>query len=95
MGASLSLILIYMVAVGWNGNAAKMLSQMGKDTPGFAPFIASVIALMLLNNTKAKPLVAPFITLAVLTTILNNWVKVQTELKTTYDVLGGKQTLGE
>lgn len=90
MGGAISLILIYLVAVGWNDNAEKMISQMGKDSAGFAPFIASVVALMLLSNTRAKPLVSPFITLAVLTTILNNWNTVQTEVKTTYNVLTGK-----
>lgn len=92
MGGAISLILIYIVAVGWNGNADKMINQMGKDAAGFAPFIASVIALMLLSNTRAKPLVNPFITLAALTTILNNWNNVQNEVKTTYDVLSGKPT---
>lgn len=93
MGGAISLILIYIVAVGWNGNADKMLSQMGKDASGFAPFIASVIALMLLSNTKAKPLVSPFITLAVITTILRNWNNVQNEVKTTYNTLSGKPTI--
>jgi hypothetical protein len=82
-------LVLYVLIVGWKGNAGKAVDEVSADSVGFVPWAFAIATLVLIQQTKAKPLVAPFVTLAILSTLLKKFSVISTDVKNTYGVLKG------
>lgn len=65
---------LYLVFVGFKGNSKTLLSDVGSDLKGFAPWVLAIVILKALSEVdKLRPVIAPFIGLAILTFGLKNY----------------------
>jgi hypothetical protein len=83
----LLLFALYVMVVGWRGNAADLIDDAEQDIAGFGSWVAAWAFLMLLRATPAKPVVDPLIILALTSTILSRWNNVKTDAQTTYKII--------
>ncbi|MDE2021080.1 MAG: hypothetical protein KGJ13_12150 [Patescibacteria group bacterium] len=64
---------LYILLVGFNGNADKLISEV-KTEKGFIPWLIAISVLAGLNGIpETKPIVKPFIVLALITLVLEKF----------------------
>lgn len=65
---------LYLIFVGFNGNAKAVLTDIESDASGFAPWLLAIVALKALASSDTiAPAVRPFIALAIVTFIVKNY----------------------
>lgn len=82
---------VFLIFVGYRGNAENLLNDVSGDVKGFAPWVLAIIILGALQNVAAlKPFVKPFIGLALLSFVLGNYEKVAQQV----DQIAGTKLAG-
>jgi hypothetical protein len=72
---------LYLVFVGINGNAGKLVTNVSQDGRNFIPWVLAVLVLRAAYASDTlRPMVKPLIGLAALTFFLKNYAKVVTQL---------------
>lgn len=71
---------IYLLMVGFNGNAKKLKDYLQADGPGFFPWAVSIAVLAVAyENEQTRKVAQPFIGLVILTFILSNFDRLKAE----------------
>jgi hypothetical protein len=72
---------IYLVFVGINGNAGKLVTNVQQDGRNFIPWVLAILVLRAAYASDTlRPMVKPFIGLAALTFFLRNYSKVVSQV---------------
>lgn len=71
---------IYLLMVGFNGNAKKLKDYLQADGPGFFPWAVSIAVLAVAyENEQTRKVAQPFIGLVILTFILSNFDRLKAD----------------
>lgn len=77
----IGLYALYLIFVGFNGNANTALKSIESDAKGFAPWLLAIVALKALSSSDTiAPMVKPFIGLAILTFVLRNFTQMKSQV---------------
>lgn len=77
---------IYLIFVGYKGNASTFMQMVSEDGPGFTPWLISIVVLgTAYRSDTLRPVVKPFIALLILAFVLKNWGALKSQ---TQQVLG-------
>lgn len=77
----IGLYSLYLIFVGFNGNATAALQEIETDAKGFAPWLLAIVALKALASSDTiAPMVKPFIGLAILTFVLKNFTQLKNQV---------------
>ncbi len=81
----LLVLAIYSVMVGYHGHSSQLFGQLGKDLPGFAPWIIAIILLGILAvNQDTEKLGKPLLGLIAIGLVLHNWSTISATSKKFY-----------
>ena len=82
---------VFLLLVGFNGNADKLLTQTKADAPGFIPWAISIgVLAALYENDVTRDVAKPFIFLVILGFILSNFERLQSEYAKLFSLSTGK-----
>lgn len=71
------LYALFLVFVGYRGNASQLFQYAGEDAKGFSEWVVAILILRALYQSDTlKPFVKPFAILAILTFVLKNYATV-------------------
>lgn len=81
---------LYLIGVGFAGNADALAEQVKADAPGFVPWAFSLAVIMVLaENENTEKFAKPFLALLVLNFALRNWGTIASQTKTLYNMAQG------
>jgi len=77
----IGLYALFLIFVGYRGNAATLFQYVGADPKGFSEWVVAILILRALDSVDSlKPFVKPFAALAVLTFVLENYTTVASQV---------------
>ena len=86
----LGIIGLYLVGVGFAGNADGLAAEVKADVPGFVPWaFALAVILVLAENENTEKFAKPFLALLLLNFALRNWGTIASQTKTLYNMAQG------
>lgn len=81
---------LYLIVVGFRGNASALMDEAEKDAPAFIPWALSIAALAAMSNYEVTAkIVKPFILLLILNFVLLNFDNLKGEISKLYAMREG------
>lgn len=79
---------LYLILVGFNGNASSLAGKVQDDAPKFLPWVIAIFVLAFLHGSSetGRKVTGPFIALLVLSFVLNRFSTLQAQTKQLWDM---------
>jgi hypothetical protein len=91
-GFVLGLYALYLIVVGFRGNASVLMDEASKDAPAYIPWALAIAALAVMSNYETtQKVVKPFILLLILNFVLINFDNLKGELSKLYAMRNGSE----
>lgn len=86
---------IYLIFVGYKGNANSFMQLVSEDGPGFMPWLIAIVVLgTAYRSDTLRPVVKPFIALLILAFVLKNWGMLKSQAQQVLGTIGTGGNVG-
>lgn len=86
-GLFTGLYALYLVVVGLQGNASKLISELKTDASGYIPWLLAIVAIAIMAQSESlQKVIKPFIVLLILTFVLRNFATIESQIKAIYNL---------